>query len=570
MNADDKMRPEIEEDVLKETSADELIAKSDLTYADVEHAEELAKETRKGRPLVTLTEYQKLIVTAVRKFIAIMICRQGGKTFASALRVARKVLETRMPYYILSRSERQSANAIAQTATHLRAIEKALAVRGKKISAAAKYYSQRVKFRHHDDTELEYTRLTIQLPNGSKVVGLPASADTVMGITGSVYGDEFALHRDSREMYGRLFPVISRRAEYEMVLTSTPRGTGNKFYEIMTATDYEDIFLRLTVDIFKAVQQGLVLFDYKGNPIKDAEGIERLRRALKDPDMWDEEYLCKFIDDVLNLLTYEMIGRCEKLHDVDGKPYTILELSGDFDPARGDLAKQLIGFTRGGPLFLGFDQARSRNLSVIWIDEELNAQLWQRALIVMEAKDFEFQEAVLWQFLAMPQVKKAGIDATGLGMRTAERSATRFGSKVVPINFSSALKDRNGTSHPVKSLLARVIMERHQDATDHYPIRDDIREDLHKVRRKRGAANPDSFTYFADDDDTGHADIFTAKALSDVVYQELREYGGRVDGVTISRKDPDRQLTDDEKNRPDHSGDFDRKEEEWSGIGAVL
>ena len=180
----------VEEDSPRETSAEALIEQSDLTSADVERAEEVAGEQQKGRPHVTLGQYQKLIVTVTRRFVAMMICRQGGKTFASCLRVARKVLERPLPYYILSRSERQSGNAIAQTAVHLRAIEKALRARSKSLAGApAKYATQRLRYHRADGTAVEYNRLTIALPNGSRVVGLPASPDTVVGISGCVYGD---------------------------------------------------------------------------------------------------------------------------------------------------------------------------------------------------------------------------------------------------------------------------------------------------------------------------------------------------------------------------------------------
>jgi len=349
-----------------------------------------------------------------------------------------------------------------------------------------------------------------------------------------------------------------------MLITSTPRGVGNKFYEIMTSDDFEQIFYRIIVDIFAAVAQGLVLYDYEGNPITDDAGVERLRLALKDPDAWEEEYLVTFIDDVLNLLTYELIGRCERLHDEDGKPYKILELPADFSPDRADLGRMALGYCKGGDLYLGFDQARTKNLSVVWLDEDLDGTLWQRALIVMKARDYEFQEAVLWQFMQMPKLRLAGIDATGIGGRTAERTVTRYGSKALAINFSSRLVDRRGESHPVKSLLARVILERHQDGLDHYPVQDRIRDDFHRVKRKRGGS-PDTFTYFADNDETGHADIFTAKALSDVVAQELREYAGITDGIRIAP--PAESDTRDGRLRPDHSGDVAAARSEYAGIG---
>jgi len=563
-NPDDVVHTE--EDSPRNISIEDLVDNSDLSQDDLDRSDEEAKEALKGRSAVTLTNYQKLIVQAKARFLSFMVCRQGGKTFAATLRVAQKVMSDVQNYYEFSRSERQSGNAVAQTAVHLKAMEKALKNKGKRLSINTKYSSQDLRVTRADGSTFEYRRLTVGLPNGSKVIGLPASPDTTVGITGSMYCDEFALHRDSRRIYSRLFPIVSRRKEYEFLVTSTPRGIGNKFYEIMTSDDYEEIFYRIIIDIFDAVKQGLMLFDYKGEPITDDDGIERLRKALKDQDAWDEDYLVKFIDDVLNLLTYDMIGRCESQHDEDGKPYDILRLPTDFNPSVTDLTKLVQPYLKGHDLYLGFDQARRKDLSVIWLDEDISGQLYQRAMIIMEKKDYEFQEATLWQFMRHPKLRRAGIDATGLGDRTAERAVTRFGSKAIAINFSSKLIDRRGESHPVKSLLARTMMERHQDGSDHYPILDIIRDDFHRVKRKRGGS-PDTFTYFADHDDTGHADIFTAKALCDVVFQELLEYGGKVDGVRVGSDD---EPAPNNGKRPDHSGDYESGRDEWKGIGTAI
>jgi len=569
----------IEEDTPRETSADELIELSDLSPDDVAAAEECARQAIAGRPHVTLTGYQKLIVTATRRFIAMMVCRQGGKTFASTLRIARKLFETVMNYYILSRSERQSGNAIAQLAAHVRAVVKALLAKGKRLDAGqvkgTRYRSQRLRYHRADGSAVVYTRLTVQLPNGAQAIGLPASPDTVVGISGAMYGDEFALHKDSRDIYGRIFPIVSRRREYEMLLTSTPRGLGNKFHDIMTGEDYDEIFLRVIVDIFTAVQQGLRLYDYEGNPVEDDEGIDKLRRALKDDDKWAEEYLCQFVADVLQLLTHDLISNCEALHDPDGNPYEILdyEVEQGFDPTRINLAKQVELWPKGD-IFLGFDQARQKDLSVIWLDQEHQGELWCKGLVRMPKIDYETQEQILWQFMDLPLLAKAGIDSTGLGSRTAERAVIRYGEAAIPVNFSSNIQDRQGSTHRAKALIARTIRERHQDGRDHYPILDIIRSDFTRVKRKAGAS-PDSFTYFADHDATGHADIFTAKGLSDLVAQELREFGGRIDGIRLSppvtsMEEELQSALDRKRLRPDHSSDWRKDRGEYHGIGAGI
>ena len=546
----------VEEDTARATSAEELIERSDLTADHVAAAEEIALRPAKGKALVTLFPSQKELVTARRKFIALMACRQYGKTFISTLRVTKREHEDPHPYYELSRSERQSQNAIAQTAVHCRAVEKAAAALGKRIGKRAAYSTQRLRAIRADGSEGQYTRLKIELPNGGKIIGLPSSPDTVVGIYGSIYFDEYAVQKNQRELWGRLFAVVSTKPVYEMLMSSTPRGKIGKWYEIMTSHDYDKIFHRIVVDIRKAVAEGKRYYDSDNNPVLDEAGIERLRLALKDDDLWAEEYLCAFNDDELTLLNYDLIGRCESLHRPDGKPYEILfedfHDAPQFDPTAGSLAKRLENYLIGeGEIYVGHDIARTRDLSVIWIDQEHDGRLWQVGLIVMRNKDFEFQEQVLWQFLDLPRCRKAGIDATGMGSRTAERAVTRYGGKVVAVNFASRLTDRRGETHAAKALLARTILERHQTGSDRYPVRDDVRDDLHRVKRKR-SSSPDAFTYFADDDASGHADIFTSKALADVVYQELREFGGRVLGMRVGA-DPDRAPEAHRLSmRPDH------------------
>lgn len=524
----------VELDIEQATSADELIAQSDLTPEDIDRAEEAAKLDAKGKAMLVLAEYQRLIVECTRRYIAMMVCRQGGKTFASTLRIARKLSLRALKYYILSRSERQSANAISQLAAHLRAVEKVAKAQGKLMRPS--YARQGMRVTRNDGSAYEYSRLSVRFPNGSSCIGLPASPDTVVGISGSVYADEFALHKDSREIYGRLFPILTRSPHYELLITSTPRGAGNKFYDIMTGQDYADIFFRVTVTILDAIAQGLVIYDHNGDQIRDDAGIERLRKALKDDDKWAEEYLVQFVNDVLALLTHELIGRCEAMHLPGGKPYNIqhVRIEKTFDPSTRNLAREVAPTLGGGRLYVGHDIARVKHLSVIWLDEEIGGELWARALIEMKNLDFDTQEEILWQYLSLARMHRAGIDATGLGGRTAERAFKKFPDIVVPVNFGANLKDHAGQTHKAKSLVARTIMERHQGGLDHYPVMDLIREDFGKVKRKR-TAQPDSFTYFADDEDTGHADIFTAKALSDLVYQELNEWFVPPDGVSLGR-----------------------------------
>lgn len=582
---EDKMVVKVEQDTTHAVSADELIESSDLQRDHVEEAEELAKRVRTEAPIKLLATGKK-IIDSTRKLIAFKACRRYGKTFYCTRKIGNKI--ERMgkgtdiaphTYHMFSNSQRQSVNAAAQLATHLRADEKALRGRGKKMGALTDCSRTKMRFTRADGTEVEYTKLQISIPGRGKGVALPASPDTCVGATGSVYLNEFGVvpRITQADMFSLMVPTIMSRPEYELVMESTPRGIGTKFHEVFTSEKYAQIFELFSVDIYQAIKEGGVYYDHNNDRVVDDAGIARLRDLVNDEDKWQYDFLANFVADVSALLNPEWISNCESLHDPDGREYEILDFSvpKNFEPGKIDLTKQLS--LKGGKLFLGFDQARRKDLSEIWVDEEIEGRLWQRALITMKDLDFELQEQILWQFLNHPKLCKAGIDATGMGMRTAERAVTRFGSRVVAVNFGGSLKDRRGTTMPAKALIARTIRERHQGGLDKYPVMDKIRDDFLRVKRKAGAS-PDSFTYFADHDETGHADIFTAKALSDLVAQELAEYGGRVAGYLVG--------SDDAETRRSASGDWRERElariaredahnlaaasgGEWGGIGSI-
>ncbi|MGN2393695.1 terminase large subunit domain-containing protein, partial [Pelomicrobium sp. G1] len=74
---------------------------------------------------------------------------------------------------------------------------------------------------------------------------------------------------------GALFPVVSKPG-LKLRVTSTPKGKGNKFYELMTGED--SIWSRHRVDIYQAVADGL------------PRDIQELKAGLRDPDLWAQEY----------------------------------------------------------------------------------------------------------------------------------------------------------------------------------------------------------------------------------------------------------------------------------------
>jgi phage FluMu gp28-like protein len=157
-----------------------------------------------------------------------------------------------------------------------------------------------------------------------------------------------------------------------------------------------------------------------------------------------------------------------------------------------------------GDLYVGVDVGRKKHLTVIWVLERVGGDLITRAVRVMENTPFREQHEAIAPIIALPRVRRACMDDTGLGMQLAEGLGELFGSyRVEPVTFSGAVKER----------LAGDLRLRFEDRSLRIPSSDDIREDLHAIRRMTTVAG--NVRLVADTGNTdGHADRFWALALA--------------------------------------------------------
>lgn len=404
-------------------------------------------------PVLPLTRYQQAWVADRARFKHGRWARQSGKTFGTTLEIADDLHARRSKWVILSRGARQSQENMEQLAVHCRAYGAAAEILETAYAAG----------------EAVYKQLEIRLPNGSRALGLPANPDTARGHSAHVYLDEFAFHPDSRKIWAALFPTITRG--YRLIVTSTPQGKSNKFYEL----EQNPEFSKHKVDIYDAVAGGLALRDETGRPITP----EQLREALGDEEAWQQEYLVQYLDEATAFLPYELIATCED--DRVG-----MEPAPDWTPT--------------GPLFLGMDIARKRDLSVLWVVELLGDVLWTRAVQVLERTPFSVQREVLYAWL--PRVQRAALDATGLGLQLAEEAQERFGAMVEPVTFSLATKEA----------LSVTLRRQFEDRLLRIPADRLIREDLHRIKRVAGATG--AFRFDAARNEEGHADRYWGLALA--------------------------------------------------------
>ena len=336
----------------------------------------------------------------------------------------------------------------------------------KELLDKVKMHVQALKLAKVDFFEDTQTfQLEARFPNGSKVIALPSKPETVRGFTGDVIMDETAFFEKGFEVYQAVFPTITRNQRYKLIAISTPRTKKDLFYHLWQTAQEDPAWFSYRLTIHDAVQNGLAI-----DP-------EELRRGIKNELAWKSEYLCEFIDDEDVLLPYEVIQSCEEENiEVD-----------DLRLLRGDV-------------FVGVDIGRRRDLTVISILEKLGSVFYLRRLEILRNVSFSEQFKVIDHIASF--ARRLAIDETGIGMQLAEELARRWGeAKVQRVYFTARVKEE----------LAERLRHAFIDKIIRIPPDNDLREDLHSV--KRLVSDSGNIRYEGNTED-GHSDRFWALALA--------------------------------------------------------
>jgi len=395
-------------------------------------------------PAVPLYGYQRKWFLDRPRFKIGMFSRQTGKTFTTGLEIVddgyvAAAQGRRSPWVILSRGERQAREAMNEA-----------------IKPHAKAYG--LVFEENEfDWQGEsgtHKAMEVVLPHGNSILALPANPDTARGFSRNVFLDEFAIHKDSREIWGALFPVISKG--WKIRVTSTPKGKGNKFYELMTGND--QTWSRHSVDIYQAVADGL------------PRNIEELRAGLADDELWAQEFELQWLDEASAWLSYDLINSVEDEH------------AGDPDLYQGNVC------------FVGRDIGRRHDLHVIWVWEKVGDVLWCREIIEQKRATFLEMDMAFDEVMRKYRVGRVCIDQTGMGEKVVEDAQRRYGNVIEGVLFTG----------PNKLVMANSGKDAFEDRKVRIPEGNvPLRSDLHKLRRVASATGAPRFVAERDDD---HAD----------------------------------------------------------------
>lgn len=201
----------------------------------------------------------------------LLLChRQAGKsTIVAALAIATAILDPEKLIIVSSASQRQSSEIYAKVQRFHRALGQP----------------------HGVESE---TAVSLTLGNGSRVVSLPDSPDTIVGYSGPslVILDEAA--RVSDDTYIAVRPMLAR-SKGRLVCMSTPRGKMGWFYEAWTNPDSEwkRFMLRASENPwFERNNPGFLLRERASMPLRG----------------YLQEYECSFEDTEDNVFSSEHIN----------------------------------------------------------------------------------------------------------------------------------------------------------------------------------------------------------------------------------------------------------------------
>jgi phage FluMu gp28-like protein len=344
------------------------------------------------------------------------------------------------------------------------------------------------------------TRVRV-LGKESRIKILPANPRTARGFSGDLILDEFAFHENSEAIWESVEPILSANRDFLCRIASSPNGRHNVFYRLVSGGS---IPVRL-VSRSIAWEQGLKIFHPITRELINPAQARALATNLKS---YDQSYECSFESENMPLLSYEIIANAEEFK-------TGIVAEGIWPPELlADLALS------EGPLYLGVDVGRSRDLTVLTVIEKKKNTLHVRAILRLSNMSLPEQQKRLEQISSITGFRSASIDRTGLGLGLFEYSRVKLGSRVegidfasrVPIDSAIALHAQNSGRIRVPEALALQVLRVFEDRRIHIPANAELREDLRKPERI--TCSNGEVRIAASRDNSGHADHFWSIALA--------------------------------------------------------
>ena len=325
----------------------------------------------------------------------------------------------------------------------------------------------------------------IEFASGKRIHSMSSNPDAQAGKRGGRVLDEFALHPDPRKLWSIAYPGITWGGSMELI--STHRGSHNFFNqlvrEVRESGNPKNISLH-RVTLQDALDQGFLFKlqqmlpqDDERQAMDEAQYFDFIRKGCADEESFQQEYMCSPADDDAAFLEYGLISAVEYSAGTDWRR---------------------LG---NGRLFAGVDIGRKKDLTVLWVVEQLGDVLYTRHVEGLQNMRKSEQEKVIWPWFE--RCDRICIDATGLGIGWADDAQDKFGEhRVEAVTFTPRSKE--ALAYPIRGAM--------EDRTLRIPQDPKIRADLRQVTKQVSTTGNVRFT--AERTPDGHADHFWALGLA--------------------------------------------------------
>lgn len=335
------------------------------------------------------------------------------------------------------------------------------------------------------DSDNDVLAHRVTFTNGSEINAISSNPSKFRSKGGRIILDEFAHHKNQEKLLAAAKPSTMWGSELRII--STHNGEESVFNQLIKEVNKGNEgsmknwkLHKTTID--EAIKQGLVdkIIGHKASENEIAEFLEDAFSGMTQEAIQEEFYCIPRGNSSNHLLSYELINAVQRENIL----YGLLE-------------------SAEGMLFVGYDIARRRDLSVIWIIEQLGEIYYTRQVIVLKNMKFRDQKKILYEILNHPKVRRCCIDETGIGMNLAEDAETDFGKyKVEPIYFTGKVKEEMANHTFVCVENQKVLI----------PLDKTIRDDLYSVKSVITTAG--NVRYEAEHTEEGHADRFWSLSLA--------------------------------------------------------
>jgi phage FluMu gp28-like protein len=352
------------------------------------------------------------------------------------------------------------------------------------------------------DSEDDIKALVIELSSGKRINALSSNPKGFRSKGGKVVIDEYAFHENADELWKAASPSILWG--YPMRVFSSHNGKNTRFYRmVLEAIQPNSRWSHHKVTIQDAIDDGLVQrikqLDRPATPEEVDEFMLECKAIAGDDETFEQEFMCNPQDDKSAFISHALIFANEDAT----VPEPVVILGEDVNEIHHDdySPEMPIELTPKGKYFLGMDVGRKKDLTVIWILEDVAGVFYTRFVLELHRMKFRHQYKNLSLYL--PFMARACLDSTGIGAQLSEDAVDDYGSwRVEAIQFTNAIKGE----------MAYGLKRAFEDRALRNPATETVQKDIQKIKKSTTAAGHTRFEGERDAD--GHSDRFWALALA--------------------------------------------------------